>query len=96
MIILLFEVEIFSYGFFSVICFGFQSVVYLLCGLRVLKIIDPLVLGAVKGLVVLNGIMSIPIVCNRKLKDIIEILVLYLSSVGASGVVLEINVYLTY
>ena len=57
-----------------------------------LKIIDHLVLGAVKRVVVLNGIMSIPIVCNRKLKDIIEILVLYLSSVGASGVVLELNV----
>ena len=60
--------------------------------MRVLKIIDHLVLGAVKWLVVLNGIMSIPIFCNRKLKDIIEILVLYLSSVGDSGVVLKINV----
>ena len=52
-------------------------------------------LGEVKRLVVLNGIMSIPIVCNLKLKDIIEILVLYISSVGASGVVLELNFYLT-
>ena len=52
-------------------------------------------LGAVKWVVGLNGIMSIPIVCNRQLKDISDILVLYLSSVGASGVVLELNVYLT-
>ena len=58
----------------------------------VLEKIDHLVLGAVKQLVVLNGIMSIPIVCNCKLKVIIEILVLYLSSFGASGVVLELNV----
>ena len=57
-----------------------------------LKIIDNLVLGAVKRVVVLSRIMSMPIVCNRKLKDIIEILVIYLSSVGASGVVLELNV----
>ena len=57
-----------------------------------LKIIDHLVLGAVKRVVFLNGIMSIRIVCNRKLKDFIEILVPYLSSVGASGVVLELNV----
>ena len=70
----------------------FQSVIYLFCGMRVLKIIDHIVLGEVKRVVVLNGIMSIPIVFNRKLKDIIEILVLYLSSVGASGVVLDINV----
>ena len=95
MIILLFEVEIFSSGFFSVIVLGFQSIIYLFCGLRVLKTIGHLVLGAVKRVVVLNGIMSIPIVCNHKLKDIIDILVLYLSSVGASGVVLELNVYLT-
>ena len=71
---------------------GFQSVIYLFCGLRVLKIIDGPVLGAVKRVVVLNGIMSIPIFCNRKLKGIIEILVIYLGSVGASGVVLELNV----
>ena len=96
MIILLFEVDIFSSGFFSVIVLGFQSIKYLLCGLRVLKIIDSLVLGAVKRVVVLNGIMSIPIVCNRKLKDIIEILVLYLSSVDASGAVLDLNFYFTY
>ena len=57
-----------------------------------LKVTDHLLLGAVKRVVLLNGIMSIPIVCNCKLKDIIEILVIYLSSVGASGVVLEINV----
>ena len=57
-----------------------------------LKIIYQIVLGAVKRVVVLNGMVSIPIVCNRKLKDIIEILVLYLSSVGAYGVLLEINV----
>ena len=92
MIILLFEVNIFSCGFFSVIFLGFQYVIYLFCGLRVQKIIYHLVLGAVKRVVVLNGIMSITIVCNLKLKDIIDILVLYLSSVGASGVVLEINV----
>ena len=49
-------------------------------------------LGAVKWVMGLNGIMSIPIVCNSKIKDIIEILVLYLSSVGASGVVLVLNV----
>ena len=95
MIILLFEVEIFSSGFFSVIVLGFQSIIYLICGLRVLKIIDRLVLGAGKQVVVLNGIMSKPILCNRKLNYIIEILVLYLSSVGASGVVLDLNVYLT-
>ena len=71
---------------------GFQSVIYLFCDLRVLKIIDHLVLGAVKRVVVLNAIMSIPIVCNRKLKDIIDILVIYLSSVGASEVVLKLNV----
>ena len=92
MTILLFEVEIFSYGFFSVIRFGFQSVIDLFCGLRVLKIIYHHVLGAVKQLVVLNGIMSIPIVCYHKLKDIIEILLIYQSSVGTSGVVLELNV----
>ena len=57
-----------------------------------LKVTDHILLGAVKRVVLLNGIMSIPIVCNCKLKDIIEILVIYLSSVGASGVVLEINV----
>ena len=57
-----------------------------------LKIIDHIVLGVVKWVVVLNGIMSIPIVFNFKLKDIIEILVLYPISVGAYGVVLELNV----
>ena len=57
-----------------------------------LKIIDGPVLGAVKQVVVLNGIMSIPIFYNRKLNGIIEILLLYFSSVGASGVVLELNV----
>ena len=91
MIILLFEVEIFSSSFFSVIVLGFQCIIYLFCGLRVPKIIDNIVLGAVKRVIVLNGIMSIPIFCYRKLKDIINILVLYLSSVGASGVVLELN-----
>ena len=60
-----------------------------------LKIIDCLLFGTVKQVVVLNGIMSIPIFFNCKLKDIIEILVLYLSSVGAYGLVLELNVYLT-
>ena len=55
-----------------------------------LKIIYHHMLGAVERLVVLNGIISIPIVCNRKLKDIVEILVLYLSSVGTSGVLLEL------
>ena len=92
MIIFLFEVDIFSYGFFSVIVMGFRSFIYLFCGMRVLKIIDCLMLGAFKRLVGLNGIMSIPIFCNSKLKYIIEILVLYLSSAGASGVVLELNV----
>ena len=57
-----------------------------------LKIIDHLVLGEVKWVVVLNGIMSITIVYNCKLKYIIDILVLYIISVGASGVVLELNV----
>ena len=71
---------------------GFQYVKYLLCGLRVLKTIDHIVLVVVKRVVVLNGLMSIPIVCNCKLKDVIEILVLYLSSVDASGVVLYLNV----
>ena len=92
MITLLFEVEIFSYGFFSVTFLGFQSIIYLFCGLRVLKIIDRLVLGAGKQVVVLNGIMSIPIFCNPKLKYTIDILVLYLSSVGTSGVLLNLNV----
>ena len=57
-----------------------------------IKIIYNILLGAVKRVLVLNGIMPIPIVCNRKLKDIVDILVLYLSSVGASGVVPELNV----
>ena len=92
MIILLFEVEIFSYGFFSVIVFGVPICHIFILWYGVLKIIDHLVLGAIKRVVVLNGIMSIPIVFNRKLKDIIDILLLYLSSVGASGVVLKIHV----
>ena len=61
-----------------------------------IKIIDHLVLGTVKWVVVLNGIMSIAIICILKLKDIIEILLLYLSSIGAYGVVLELNFYLAY
>ena len=60
--------------------------------MRVLKKIYHIVLGAVKRVVVMNGILSIPIFCNRKLKYIIDIPVLYLSSVVESGVVVELNV----